>query len=289
MKPPRFEYARPKTMGEAIELLVSAKGEAKLIAGGQSLMPMLAFRLAAPRLLVDLRDIPDLARIEIGADAVRLGAKVRWRDIETSTPLSSQYPLLVAAIHHVAHYQVRNRGTVGGSLAHADPASEMPGIVVACDAEIVAAGPNGTRTVAAADFFRGPLTTVLEAEEIIVAVHLPSWRVGRRWGFEEFARRRGDFAIAAVALYYDEEGDGRATNAHVGVMGACNKPHRLNGSEQALNGRVVDTAVIAAAARAAAAEVDPPTDIYASADYRRALVGVLVERALEHARGLRNL
>ena len=156
-------------------------------------------------------------------------------------------------------------------------------------AEIVATGAAGTRTVAATDFFQGPLTTVLEPEEIIVAVHFPRWRVGRRWGFEEFARRRGDFRLsAAIAVYYDEEGDGRAKNAHVGVIGACNKPHRLAGAEDALNGRVVNTAVIAAAARAAAADVDPPTDIYASAEYRRALVAVLIERALERARGLRN-
>jgi carbon-monoxide dehydrogenase medium subunit len=286
MKLSRFEYARPRTLAEAVGLLVSAQGEAKLIAGGQSLMPMLAFRLAAPALLVDLRDIPDLGAIEITADALQLGAKVLWRDIETSALLRSEHPLLVAAIHHVAHYQIRNRGTVGGSLAHADPASELPGIAVACDAEIVATGAQGLRTVAAKDFFQGPLTTVLEPEEIIVAVRFPRWRSGRRWGFEEFARRRGDFAIAGIALYYDEEGDGRAKNVHIGVIGACHSPHRLAAAEETLNGHAVTAAAIEATARAAAAEVDPPADIYASAAYRRALVGVLVERALERARGL---
>ena len=280
MKPPRFEYARPRTLSEAVGLLVSAKGEAKLIAGGQSLMPVLAFRLAGPTLLVDLRDIPDLGRIEISADAVRLGAKVRWRDIEQNAALRSAHPLLVAAIEHVAHYQIRNRGTVGGSLAHADPAAEMPGTAVACDAQIVITGPAGSRTVPAADFFDGPLITVLEPEEIIVAVHFPPWRVGRRWGFEKFARRRGDFAIAGVALYYDKDSNGCAQNAHVGVIGACSRPHRLAAAESALNGHVVNAAVIAAASGAAAAAVDPPTDLHAGAEYRRALVAVLVERAL---------
>jgi carbon-monoxide dehydrogenase medium subunit len=283
MKPPRFEYARPRTLSEAVELLVSSKGEAKLIAGGQSLMPVLAFRLAAPSLLVDLRDIPDLDRIEISTDAVRLGARVRWRDIERNAALRSEYPLLVAAIEHVAHYQIRNRGTVGGSLAHADPAAEMPGLAVACDAVIVVTGPAGMRDVPAADFFEGPLITVLAPEEVIVAVHFPPWRAGRRWGFEKFSRRPGDFAIAAVALYYDEEDDGRAKNAHIGVIGACSRPHRLAEAEAALNGHIVSTAVIAAAAQAAAAEVDPPTDLHAGAEYRRALVTVLVERALQRA------
>jgi CO/xanthine dehydrogenase FAD-binding subunit len=284
MKPSRFQYSCPKTLSEAVALLASARGEAKLIAGGQSLMPVLAFRLAAPALLIDLRCIPDLDRIEIAPDSIRLGAKVRWRDIEKSAPLCCAHPLLIAAISHVAHYQIRNRGTVGGSLAHADPASEMPGIAVACDAEIVVTGPTGTRAVRAAEFFQGPLITVLEPEEIIVAVRLPGWRPGRRWGFEEFARRRGDFAIAAIALYYDEDSDGRAENAHVGVIGACNRPHRLVGAEEALNGHVVDARTIAVAARAAVDEVDPPVDMHASAKYRRALVGILLERALECAR-----
>lgn len=283
MKPPRFEYARPKTLAEAVGLLVSAEGEAKVIAGGQSLLPILAFRLAAPALLVDLRDVPDLAQIEITTDAIRLGAKVRWRDIEKDERLRSAHPLLVAAIEHVAHYQIRNRGTVGGSVAHADPAAEMPGIAVTCDAQIMVAGQAGTRSIPAADFFLGALTTALEPDEIVVGVQFPAWPSARRWGFEEFARRRGDFAMAAIALYYDEDGAGRATNAHIGVIGACKRPHRLAGAEDALNGRTVDASAIAAVASAAAAEVDPPGDMHASADYRRALVATLIERALQRA------
>ena len=283
MKLPQFDYAAPATLAEAIALLAQHGGAARLIAGGQSLMPVLAFRLASPTLLVDLRNLPGLDRIDIGADGVRLGARVRWRDIEDDTRLHSAHPLLSAAIAHVAHYQIRNRGTVGGSLAHADPAAEMPGIAVACDAEIEVVGSAGRRVVRAADFFLGALSTALESDELIVQVRLPAWPPGRRWCFEEFARRRGDFALAGIALYYDIESAGRAVNAHVGVIGACTCPHRLTAVESMLNGRTIDEATIKAAAKAASAAVDPPEDMHADAAYRRGLVATLVERARARA------
>jgi carbon-monoxide dehydrogenase medium subunit len=283
MKPPRFEYACPTTLGEAVALLASRSGEAKALAGGQSLMPVLAFRLAAPSLLVDLRKLPDLDRITVDDDGVRLGATVRWRDIERDARLGTAHPLLKAAVAHVAHYQIRNRGTVGGSLAHADPAAEMPGIAVACDGEIRIVGPAGARVVKAADFFTGPLSTVLAADELITEIRLPAWPRARAWGFEEFSRRRGDFALAGIALFYDRDANGRAANAHVAVIGACARPHRIAPAEAALNGRAVDEATILAAAAAAAAAVDPPSDLHADADYRRALVEVMVERALKRA------
>src|SRR5499426_3429644 len=154
MKLPPFDYACPMTLPEAVQLLAARDGDAKVIAGGQSLVPMLAFRLAQPTLLVDLRKLPDLRGIRISEKGVTLGAMVRWRDIEDDERLDTAHPLLKAAIAHVAHYQVRNRGTVGGSLAHADPAAEMPGIAITCDAEIVATGPAGTRNIPAADFFQ---------------------------------------------------------------------------------------------------------------------------------------
>jgi aerobic carbon-monoxide dehydrogenase medium subunit len=283
MKLPAFDYARPTTLTEAVSLLTSCEGEAKLLAGGQSLVPMLAFRLAAPTLLVDLNRLSELRYIRIEDDGVRLGAMVRWRQIEDDARLVRAHPLLVTALKHVAHYQVRNRGTIGGSLAHADPAAELPGIVVTCEAEITVIGAAGQRTIRAADFFLGPLTTALKPEEIIVELHLPPWPAQRRWGFEEFSRRRGDFALAAAALYYDTLPDGKACNSHVGVMGVGDRPQRLAQVEAMLNGRLIDRDTIAQAERAAAAAVNPAADIHASAAYRRALVGTMVGRALKHA------
>jgi len=283
MKSPAFDYARPTTLAEAVSLLTSREGEAKVLAGGQSLVPMLAFRLAAPTLLVDLNRLSELRYIRIEDDGVRLGAMVRWRQIEDDVRLASAHPLLVAALKHVAHYQVRNRGTIGGSLAHADPAAELPGIVVTCEAEITAIGAAGRRLIRAGDFFLGPLTTALKPEEIIVELHLPPWPAQRRWGFEEFSRRRGDFALAAAALYYDTLPDGTAGNSHVGVMGVGDRPQRLAQVEAMLNGRVIDGDTIAEAERAAAATVNPSDDIHASAAYRRALIGTMVGRALRRA------
>jgi carbon-monoxide dehydrogenase medium subunit len=282
MKMPPFEYACPGTVAEAVQLLAS-NDDAKALAGGQSLVPMLAFRLAQPSLLVDLRKLTELRQIKISDAGVSLGAMVRWRDIEDDARLASAQPLLKAAISHVAHYQIRNRGTVGGSIAHADPAAEMPGIAVTCDAEIVAVGSAGSRTIKAGDFFQGPLMTALAADEIIVEIRLPAWPAGRRWGFQEFARRRGDFALAAAAVFYDQDADGRARNAHIGVIGVADRPLRLPAAEAELNGKAVDEAAIAKAEAAASASVDPDDDIHASGAYRKALVGTMVERALKAA------
>jgi carbon-monoxide dehydrogenase medium subunit len=279
MKLPPFEYACPSTISEAVALLTSHSGDAKVLAGGQSLMPMMAFRVAQPSLLVDLRKLPGLKEIKIGTDGVRLGALVRWRDILDDKRLAAAHPLLKEAISHVAHYQIRNRGTVGGSLAHADPASEMPGIAQACEAEIAVTGKAGQRCIKARDFLQGALTTALAPDEIITEVHLPAWPAGRRWGFQEFARRRGDFAMAGVALYYDADG-GKAVNVHIGVFGVGDHAHRLAKAEAALNGKAVNEALAAAVGEAASAEVEPQEDIHASAAYRRALTGTLVERAL---------
>ena len=282
MKLPPFEYACPTTVAEAVALLASHDGEAKPLAGGQSLVPMLAFRIASPALLVDLRKLAELRQIKIGQDGVSLGAMVRWRDILDDERLAKAHPLLVAAVEHVAHYQIRNRGTVGGSLAHADPAAELPGIVITCDAKIVAVGKTGTRTIDSANFFQGPLITALKPDEIISEIRFPAWQAKRRFGFEEFARRRGDFALAAAMLFYDEDG-GKAKNAHVGAIGVADRPLRLPAVEQVLNGKAVDEAVIAEADAAASASVDPADDIHASGAYRKALVGVMVERALRRA------
>ena len=193
---------------------------------------------------------------------------------------STAHPLLREAVAHVAHYQIRNRGTVGGSLAHADPAAELPGVAVTCEGEITLAGSAGSRTVAADEFFTGPLSTLRQPDEIITELHLPYWPSHRRWAFRKFARREGDFALAGILLFYDKDDGGAVGNAHVGVIGACHRPHRLREVEALLNGRVLEERLIRRAAAAAAEEVDPPDDLHADAAYRRGLVATLVERAL---------
>ena len=230
MKLPPFEYACPTALSEAVALLAGRNGDAKLLAGGQSLVPMLAFRLAAPALLVDLRKLPELRKIEIRDNGVVLGAMVRWCEILADARLRTAHPLLCAAVAEVAHYQIRNRGTIGGSIAHADPAAEMPGIALVCEAQIATVGSAGARVIEAADFFIGPLTTVLEPDEIIVEIRLPAWPAQRRWGFQEFARRRGDFAMAAAAVWYDQD-CGRQ-----GAQPACGRDRGRRPAAAALRG-----------------------------------------------------
>ncbi|NBR27707.1 MAG: xanthine dehydrogenase family protein subunit M [Betaproteobacteria bacterium] len=281
MKLPAFEYIKPPTLAEAVRLLAANPDDAKAIAGGQSLMPLLAYRLTAPRLLVDLGAIPDLNRIDISAQGIRLGALVRWRDILDDDRLRMAHPLLYNAVEHVAHYQIRNRGTVGGSLAHADPSAELPGIALCCDGVIHVRGERGERTIKAADFFVGPLTTSLAAGELITGLQLPHWPENRRWGFEEFARRRGDFAIAGVCAGIDTNNNSAVSGARIAVIGMGSTPQRIAAAEQLLCGRVLDAASITAAAAAAAEAVTPSADIHGSADYRRALVSTLLERVLQ--------
>lgn len=283
MKFPALDYARPDSLEDALALLSSGRGEAKALAGGQSLMPMLAFRLAAPRLLVDLACIPGLNRIAVEADGLRLGALVRWVDIERDATLRAAHPLLAEAISHVAHYQIRNRGTVGGSLAHADPAAEMPGIAVVCDADIRIAGPRGLHTIAAGDFFIGALSTVLQPDELIVEIRLPAWPNERRWAFEEFSRRAGDFALAGVALFYDLDSSGCVLDPHIAAIGVSDRPLRLRAAEAAIAGARITADAIRAAAAAAPYHIEIADDIHAPADYRGALLSTLTQRALARA------
>ncbi|MGB6965888.1 MAG: FAD binding domain-containing protein [Xanthobacteraceae bacterium] len=224
-------------------------------------------------MLVDLRKLSELQQIKIGQNGVTLGAMVRWSDILEDVRLREAHPLMVAAIEQVAHYQIRNRGTVGGDLAHADPAAEMPGIVVTCEAEIAVIGKACARVIAAKDFFHGPLMTALKVDEIITEIRFPPWSPGRRFGCCEFARRRGDFALAAAALFYDRDGDGGAQNTHVGAIGVADMPLRLSAVENVLNGQKIDQATIAKAEAAASAAVDPADDIHATGAYRKSLIG----------------
>jgi carbon-monoxide dehydrogenase medium subunit len=288
MKLPDFEYLAPTTPAEVVNLLASHPGEAKVISGGQSLLPTMAFRLAQPSLLIDLRNLQGLNHITIDPSGVLLGARTRWRDILDEAKLKTAHPLLLEAISHVAHYQVRNRGTVGGSLAHADPASELPCIAATCEAELRLLSPRGERRVKAAEFFLGPLTTALAEDEIILDVRLPHSPSGRRWAFSEFARRPGDFALAGVALFYDLDAQQRACNAHIGVVGACYYSKRLPLAERALDGKRVDHDTALMVAKIASEEADPPGDFHASAQYRKALVATLLERALIEAAARNN-
>lgn len=282
MKLPDFTYAAPADLHGAIDLLAS-NPSARALAGGQSLIPVLAFRLGAPSMLVDLSNIPDLDRIEIVNARLRIGAMARWVKVAESPLVATHHPLLRTAISHVAHYQIRNRGTIGGSLAHADPAAELPAIAVTCDATIIAQGPQGQRRIAAADFFRGALTTALAPAELLVALELPCMSPDHRWGFAEFARRRGDFALAGAVVHFSLDADGAIHDPHIGVIGASDRPRRLAATEAVLAGHKPSLAIIRAAADVATAETDAADDLHGSAEYRRSLAGTMVLRALADA------
>ena len=278
MKPAPFDYVRASTVDEAVAALAASNGEAKVLAGGQSLVPMLNFRVVDAPLFVDINGIEGLDRIEETAGGgIRIGALTRHFALETSDSVKHRFPVLHEAMKHVAHLAIRNRGTIGGSLSHADPAAELPAMSVLLDARIVTASAAGAREIAAGDFFIGPLTTALEPDEIVVAVELPGLPAGSGWGFEEFAQRRGDFAVAGVAAVVSMEGQA-VTQARIALMGLHDTPVRAHGAEAAL----VESGIDAAAATARQ-EADPMNDLHGSADYRRHLTEVLTRRALTAA------
>lgn len=278
MKPAPFDYVRPRTLKEALDLLTAGE-DVKPIAGGQSLIPLLALRMASPTCLVDIARLSELQGIEIGDDGIRIGATTRWRDILTHPGLPVHHPLIVEAIKHTAHYQIRNRGTVGGSCCHADPSAEMPSVAVTCDAQMELMSARGKRIVPARGFFVGVLATAIEPDELLVAVRLPAWKAGRRHGFQELARRKGDFALAGCAVFWDER-DGRCHAPHVGVFGVADTPLRVAAVEDALAGRMITESVIREAARTIEQSLVPPSDLHATSEYRSAVLGVLLERAL---------
>ncbi|MCG6204224.1 xanthine dehydrogenase family protein subunit M [Rhodopseudomonas sp. HC1] len=284
MKLPAFDYARPTSLSEAISLLQG--DDAKVLAGGQSLLPMMAFRLAAPRLLVDIARVPGLDQIVVEDGTIRLGAGVRWCQIAASALLAEVHPLLVEAIGHVAHLQIRSRGTIGGSIAHADPAAELPAVALACDASVVAVGPSGPRLISIAEFLTGPLETSLDAAEIVTEIRIPAM-AGRRYGFAEFARRPGDFALAGICLHYAVDAAGVIGDSRVVAFAAVEMPQRLFAVERCLDGRRVDDVDLANMRDVLAGEVDCVDDLNADRVYRTALLGVILEDALAqaHARG----
>jgi carbon-monoxide dehydrogenase medium subunit len=282
VKPAAFDYGAARSVEEAVALLAEAGGEAKALAGGQSLVPMLNFRLLRPAKLVDLNRIPALAHIEAHDGGLRIGALTRHRTVETSPLAAERFPVLAEAMTHVAHLAIRNRGTIGGSLSHADPAAELPMIALLLDARIRTASPDGGRTIAARNFFAGALTTVLEPAEIVVEVELPAPPAGAGWGFQEMARRSGDFALAAVSVLLTAHGD-HCAEARIAMTGVGETALRAGAAEALLQGRSLDLETIQAAAVAARDAAEPTTDLHASADYRRHLVEVLTRRALGDA------
>lgn len=290
MKPPPFDYVAPTSLEAALEALQEHGDEAKLIAGGQSLVPMLAFRLARPSVLVDLNRVEPngtggLTRLELDGDTLVVGALARQRDVELLPGLRERCPMVAEAIELIGHVAIRNRGTVGGSLAHADPAAEWPALAVVLDAELEIAGRTGTRTVAARDFFLSYFTTVLEPDEVLtqIRVPLPSGRTGSC--FLELARRHGDFALAGIGALVTLAEDGTAEDVRLGLIGLGDRPVRPAAAEAALRGRIPDEEAIADAAAAVDGEIEPTGDIHASASYRRHLAGVLTRRALTTAVG----
>jgi carbon-monoxide dehydrogenase medium subunit len=283
MKPASFHYHAPKTIDEAVAMLAEfAPDDGRVLAGGQSLVPTMAFRLARPHHLVDINGIEALRRLAVENGKLVIGAGIRhqaFRHPVIDGPLGA---LLAMVMRHIAHYPIRTRGTFCGSVAHADPASEWCLVAATLGAEMVARSARGTRVIAAADYFQGIMTTALEPDELLVEVRLPVLPAGTRTGFYEFNRRAGDFAMGMALVTY-EVTNGVIAKPRVGVGGAETHPRRIDAAEKVLDGRAPDLAVFRRAAEAAAAAIDPLTDAQTNAEYRCDLVLAVTRRALEQA------
>jgi aerobic carbon-monoxide dehydrogenase medium subunit len=282
VKPAKFEYHAPASVDEALTILARYEGEARVLAGGQSLVPMMNFRLAQPKALVDLNRIAGLAFIEEEGETARIGSMTRQRRLESDPLIAAKLPLLREALRWVGHLPTRSRGTIGGSIAHADPSAEIPMVLQALEGEIVARGPQGERRIPAQDLFHAALTTSLAPLEIITEVRFPTMPARAGHAIEEFARRKGDFAIAAVAVMLMRDGE-RCTKARLATAGVGPISIRLRDAEAILEQKGLGEAAIAEAADKAAAQVDPISDLNGSAEYRRHLTGVLMSRAVVKA------
>ena len=282
MKPAAFEYIVADSVDMAVASLAQAGGDAKIIAGGQSLVPMLNFRLLRPSVLVDINRIPNLAYVREDGDVVRIGALTRHHQLETSPVIARHFLVLTEAMTHVAHLAIRNRGTIGGSLSHADPAAELPMMALLLDAELRVVSPAGARTVAARDFLRDTLSVDLAEDEIVTEIVLPKLAPKTGWGFEEVARRSGDFALAAVAVTLALSA-GAIAQARISMTGVAPTARRVPDAEKLLVGIRLDDGVGNDVIEAVRAATEPPTDLHASSDYRRHLVGVLAGRAFAAA------
>ncbi|HUF14230.1 MAG TPA: xanthine dehydrogenase family protein subunit M [Longimicrobiales bacterium] len=283
MKPPPFEYHAPPTLVEALTLLAQHGDEAKALAGGQSLIPVLNFRLARPSVIVDLNRIDELIGIDATGPSLRVAAMTRQRAAERSTDVAERAPMLAAALTHVAHPQIRTRGTIGGSVAHADPAAELPAVMLALDARFRLRRGAEERTVAAGDFFTGLFSTALEVDELLIDIEIPAPAARSGWAFEEVARRHGDFALVAVAARVVLDSAGAVSDARLAYVNAGPGPFRSARAEAVLVGQTPDPDLIRAAAAAAFEDARPAADVHASAAYRRQLTRVLTARALAAA------
>ncbi len=284
MKPAPFAYHRPATLDEALTLLAEHGGEAKPLAGGQSLIPAMNFRLARPAVLVDLNRVAELGYVRAGRDGLQIGAMTRQRAVERSEAVRSAAPLLAEAMPFIAHPQIRNRGTVGGSLAHADPAAELPAVMLALEARFRARGPQGERWIPAGEFFTGILETALGPDELLLEVVVPKSPARTGYAFAELARRRGDYALVGVAARVTLDRRGRCQAARITLFSVGDGPVLAAAAAAMLDGQEPSPEAMRAAADAAAQrDIDPPSDIHASAAYRRRLAAVLTRRALQRA------
>jgi CO/xanthine dehydrogenase FAD-binding subunit len=282
MKPAAFDYVIADSIDMAVASLADGGGDAKIIAGGQSLVPMLNFRLIRPSVLIDINRIGDLAFIEEAGKKIRVGALARHYQLETSPVIARHLPVLASAMTYVAHLAIRNRGTIGGSLSHADPAAELPMMALLLDAELHIASASGKRTIAARDFFVGALTVDLARDDIVTEIVLPKLPPKTGWGFEEVARRSGDFALAAAAATLTLSA-GLICQARIALTGVGATPVRAAEAEALLVGQALEPGLIDRIIDAVRAAIEPDTDLHASSDYRRHLAGVLAGRAVSAA------
>jgi CO/xanthine dehydrogenase FAD-binding subunit len=283
MKPAAFRYIAATSLGHALALKAEHGDEAKFLAGGQSLMPTMNFRLAQPAVLIDINGVDELAGVRCCDHATRIGALTRYRALERDAGIQARFPLIGEALPEIAHPQIRNRGTLGGNLCHADPASEMPALMVALGARLKLQSAAGARWLGAPDFFLGGLTTALERDEMLVEVELPASRARSGSCFMEVARRRGDFAIAGVAAVVTLDGDDVCSNVRLVLCGVGEMPVDVGPAADALVGQVITDADICDVAAAAQAMLDPPGSVHATASYQRHVAGVLIERTLATA------
>ncbi len=284
MKPAPFEYAAPDNLEEVVSLLEENEGDAKVLSGGQSLMPLLNMRLARPEVLVDLARVPGLDYVREDDGLLVIGAMTRQRTVELSPIVGEGHPLVLEATRNVAHPQNRNQGTFGGSLAHADPSAEYPALAVALGAKLKAVGPDGEREIDADEFFVTYLTTDLEAAEVLTEVRIPKLPAGAAWSFTELARRHGDYALAGVASYFSRGDDGKVADARIVLFGVGATPVRATKAEQELIGQTPGAAVFESVRKAVLDDVEEPqTDVHASAEQRRSLAAVLTQRGLVDA------
>ena len=286
MKPSKFQYFAPASLGEATDLLHEHGVDAKVLAGGQSLMPLLNMRLVRPQVVIDVNSVSELQYVSpASGGGFAVGALTRQRDLERSGLVSKTAPLLAAALPFIGHLPTRNRGTVGGSMVHADPAAELPAVAVTLGAKFVLARTQGQRTLPAAGFFLDYLTTALEPDELLTEVRWPALEGRWSWGIQEVCRREGDFALVGAAALLRLDDDDQCLDARVTMFGVGGVPVRMERAEQALAGSKVDSTAVSDAARLVSEDLTPQSDVHASSQYRKEVAGVLARRTLLEALG----